>query len=103
MVRHIVGWNFAPGMSEEEKKVNTSLIKTELEKLKTIIPGIISIQVLTCPLDTSESDLMLDSVFENEEALKSYTVHPEHVKVATTYVRPVTMDRKCLDFSMHDL
>ena len=34
------------------------------------------------PLASSNADVMLDSVFESEEALKAYAVHPEHVAVA---------------------
>jgi hypothetical protein len=43
---------------------------------------------------------MLDAVFENEEALKSYIVHPEHVRVGSNFVKPSTKNRKCLDFSI---
>ena len=35
---------------------------------------------------------------ESEEALKGYSVHPEHVKVANEKVRPFTKNRSCLDF-----
>ncbi len=98
MVRHIVAWNYAEGLTEEENRNNTAVMKKELENLKNLIDGIISLEVLTNPVDTSESDLILDSVFVSEEALKTYTVHPEHVRVASTYVRPVTRNRKCIDF-----
>ena len=37
---------------------------------------------------------------ENVEALKNYAVHPEHVHVADTYVRPFTATRSCLDFEI---
>ena len=33
-------------------------------------------------LESSNVDLMLDSTFESVEALKGYSVHPEHVAVA---------------------
>ena len=41
---------------------------------------------------------MLDSLFENEEALKGYAVHPAHVTVAQGKVRPYTKTRSCFDF-----
>ena len=41
---------------------------------------------------------MLDSCFENEEALKGYAVHPAHVAVADGKVRPHTVSRVCLDY-----
>jgi hypothetical protein len=41
---------------------------------------------------------MLYSVFENEQALKDYSVHPEHQAVANSKVRPFTQNRSCIDF-----
>jgi len=98
MVRHIVAWNYAEGFTEDENRKNVEVMKKELENLKNLIEGIVSIDVLTNPMDTSDSDILLDSVFENEEALKAYTVHPEHVRVGTNFVKPVTKNRKCVDF-----
>lgn len=100
MVRHIVAWNYVDGFTEEENRVNAETIKRELENLKNLIPGIVSIEVFKEPLESSDSDLILDSVFESEEALKAYQVHPEHVRVGTNYVKPSTKNRKCIDFCM---
>jgi hypothetical protein len=41
---------------------------------------------------------MLDCTLENEEALKVYAQHPEHLAVANGKVRPYTVQRSCLDF-----
>ena len=41
---------------------------------------------------------MLDSTFVDEAALKGYAVHPAHVEVANTKVRPYTASRNCMDF-----
>ncbi len=100
MVRHIVAWNYAEHFTAQENKQNALLMKKELENLIHLIPGIVSIHLYIDPLSTSDSDLLLDSVFENEEALKSYIVHPEHVRVGTNYVKPVTANRKCIDVVM---
>ena len=62
------------------------------------IPGLLEISVQTEKLDSSTADVMLYSVFESEEALKAYAVHPAHVEVANTKVRPFTASRACLDF-----
>ena len=32
------------------------------------------------------------------EDIKAYSAHPEHVKVADTYVRPFVTERACLDY-----
>ena len=45
-----------------------------------------------------KSTYLQSSVFENEEALKGYAVHPEHVAVADGKVRPFTESRSCIDF-----
>lgn len=85
-------------MSEAEKTEVKNGIKSGLEALKGIIPGLIDIKVYTNGFPSSTADLMLDSTFESKEALKTYSSHPEHVKVADTKVRPYTAHRACLDF-----
>ena len=62
------------------------------------IPGLVSIHVQTESLESSTADLMLDSCFESAEALKGYAVHPAHVAVADSAVRPNMEVRMCLDF-----
>ena len=62
------------------------------------ISGLLEIKVQTESLPSSNADVMLYSVFEHEEALKGYAVHPKHVAVADTKVRPFTETRSCLDF-----
>ncbi len=98
MVRHIVAWNFADGFTAEENRIHAENMKRELENLINLIDGIKSIQLYTKQLDTSDSDLLLDSVFENEEALKAYITHPEHVRVGSEFVKPFVKNRKCIDF-----
>lgn len=100
MVKHIIGWDFADGFSAEENKKNAERMKVELENLKNQIDGIISIKLTYQPVDTSDSEILLDSSFESEEALKAYTIHPAHVKVATEFVRPFVKNRRCFDFYM---
>jgi hypothetical protein len=101
MVKHIVAWNYAEGFTTEENRKNAIEMKRELENLINLIPGITSINLYIEPLSTSESDLVLDSEFESEEALAAYVIHPEHVRVGTNYVKPVTRNRKCIDFIMN--
>lgn len=100
MVKHIVAWNYADGLSEEEKKDIAVNMKRELEALKELIPGIVSIHLYVNPLASSDAELLLDSLFESEEALKTYVVHPEHVRVGTNFVKPFVKDRKCIDISI---
>lgn len=97
MVRHIVAWNYAEGLTAEENHKNAINMKRELEALKDLIPGIVSIQVSINPLSTSDSDILLDSIFDTEDALKAYIIHPEHVRVGTNFVKPFVRNRKCID------
>ena len=75
-------------------------IKAGLEGLAGQIAGLVYIQVNIHGLASSNADLMLDSSFETEEALKGYSVHPAHVAVADGKVRPYTASRVCLDYEI---
>lgn len=98
MVKHIILWQLKDEYSDEEKNDIKAGIKEGLESLLGKIPGLTEIKVETEGLPSSNADLMLYSVFENEEALKDYAIHPAHVEVADTKVRPYTKTRLCLDF-----
>ena len=100
MVKHIILWTLKE-MSDSEKESVKKGIKDGLEGLKGKIPGLIDIKGNTeGRLASSTADLMLDSTFENAEALKGYSKHPEHVAVADSKVRPYTASRSCLDFEV---
>ncbi len=100
MVKHIILWTLKE-MSDSEKESVKKEIKNGLEGLKGKIPGLIDIKVNTeGRLASSTADLMLDSTFENAEALKGYSKHPEHVAVADSKVRPYTASRSCLDYEV---
>ena len=98
MVKHIILWKLKETLTGEEKEQVKAGIKEGLEGLKGKIPGLLDIKVQTNGLSSSNADVMLDSSFESEEALKGYSVHPAHVEVADTKVRPYTEIRLCLDF-----
>ena len=100
MVKHIILWNLKDEFSAEEKAEIKQGIKEGLEGLQGKIEGLIDIKVNTNGLSSSTADLMLDSTFEDEAALKGYAVHPDHVQVADTLVRPFTAIRSCLDFEI---
>jgi len=100
MVKHIILWQLKDELSAEEKQEVKKGIKEGLEGLKGKIPGLLEIKVQTEGLASSNADVMLDSAFESEEALKGYAVHPEHVAVADGKVRPYTKTRLCLDYEV---
>ena len=100
MIKHVILWTLKDEFSESEKADIIKGIKEGLEGLKGKIPGLIDIKVNTNKLSTSTADVMLDSTFESEKALKNYSVHPEHVAVADGKVRPFTKARACLDYQI---
>ena len=100
MVKHIILWKLKEEISESEKQNIKINIKKGLEGLLGKIDGLKEIVVNINGLASSTVDLMLDSTFESEKALKEYSVHPLHVEVANTFVRPFTATRSCLDFEI---
>lgn len=97
MVKHIILWKLK---DEHNTAAVKQGIKTGLEGLAGKIPGLVEIRVQTEALASSNADVMLYSVFVDEAALKGYSVHPDHVYVADTFVRPYTQTRLCLDFEL---
>ena len=101
MVKHIILWTLNPELSDEQKEEVKKGIKAGLESLKGVVPGLIDVKVnVDGCLASSNCDVMLDSTLESEEALKAYAVHPAHVEIANTKVRPYTVQRTCLDFEV---
>lgn len=95
MVKHVILWKLK---DEHNNSTVKQGIKDGLEGLMGKIDGLLEIKVEINGLSSSNADVMLYSVFENEDALKNYAVHPEHVQVADTFVRPFTEVRMCMDF-----
>lgn len=98
MVKHVILWQLKEEFSEEEKKRIKLEIKDGLEALVGVVPGLLEVKVNIEGLPSSNADLMLDSLLESEEALKEYAIHPAHVAVADSKVRPYTRTRVCLDY-----
>lgn len=101
MVKHIILWTLKDSLSEEEKIQIKKSIKEGLESLQGVVPGLTDIKVqIDGRLASSNADLMLDCTLESEEALKGYAVHPAHVAIANSRVRPFTSIRSCLDYTI---
>lgn len=97
MIRHIVFWNL-----KEENKAETALkIKTDLEALKGKIPGLLHIEVgINSPKSPQDNwDVVLNSDFENIDALNAYQVHPLH-KEAAAFIGTVRTARACVDYEI---
>ena len=97
MVKHIILWKLKESYTAEEKAACKAEAKARLESLNGQISGLRSLVVRTDALSSSNADMMLDSEFDDANALAGYQVHPLHV-AAATYVRGVVEARLCLDY-----
>jgi hypothetical protein len=100
MVKHIILWQLKDEYTEEQKKEIRAGIKEGLEGLKGKVPGLLEVSVRTEFLPSSNADVMLDTTLQDAEALKGYAVHPAHVAVADSKVRPYTKTRVCMDYEI---
>ena len=99
MLQHIILSTLTPELTAEEKAEVKRGIKEGLEGLAGQVPGLLDIRVVVDGrLESSNCDVMLDSTLESPEALRGYAVHPAHVAVADSKVRPYTVQRTCLDY-----
>ena len=96
MFRHVILWKLKDGLADAESV--KAGIKEGLEGLVGKIPGLLRVKVETYGAPGSTADVMLDSYFDCEASLRAYAVHPLHVEVADTKVRPFVASRACLDF-----
>ena len=93
MVKHIVFWNVR---DDEKKEENMTEMKKRLTSLVGKIDGLISAEV-GFNYNPNGYDLALYSIFKDKEALDSYQVHPEHLKVKE-FVHSVITDRCVVEF-----
>ena len=98
MVHHVILWKLKEDLTKEQKCEVADNIKLHLEALVGVVPGLLSLKIVTNALPSSNADVMLDSVLESEEALKGYQTNKNHVAAADTYVRPYTEVRMCIDY-----
>ena len=98
MVHHIVMWKFKPEIEESKKPELKKAMEDILKSLVGKVPGLLTVDFVTDPIPSSTHDMALVTTMEKAEDIKVYGSHPEHVKVADTYVRPYTTERACLDY-----
>ncbi len=79
MLTHIVIWKYNSDVEEEVRQEHVRM----LGALALIIPEVESLSVGFDVLKLARSfDSGLVATFRDRAALESYTVHPEHIKVA---------------------
>ena len=97
MIRHVVMWKFKDTAEGKTKQENMELVREHLYALLPIIPEIKRMEISFDITGSDMSmDLMLLTEFDTVETMKTYAVHPEHLKVSA-YVRKVVETRVVLD------
>jgi len=94
MLKHIVMFDF----KDENKKENLIKTKKMLEALLYSVPTLKSMEVgINISQESRAMDLSLYSEFENEEGLKLYANHPEHLEVVK-FIKSVAICSKVSDY-----
>lgn len=99
MIKHVVMWSFQETVGEKERKEAAVTISEGLKRLVGIVPGLISLSVVTEALPGSTHDIGLFCELESKEALEGYQIHPEHQKMVS-FIKSVTCNRICLDYQV---
>lgn len=99
MVHHIVMWKFKPEIEENQKPELKKAMEENLKSLVGKVPGLLTVDFVSEPISSSTHDIALVTTMEKPEDVAVYGSHPEHVKVADTYVRPYVTERACLDYA----
>ena len=98
MVKHVIIWKLKEDIADKEKTVRA--IKNELENLVGKIDGLKEMKILTEKFPSSSGDLMMDSLFESNDALQEYQKHPLHQEIANGLVRPNVDVRLSFDYEV---
>ncbi len=100
MIKHLVFWKLKESANGNDKSTNAQLIKEKLEALNgQQIAGLLELEVgLDFVQGSASADVALYSVFETQEALDAYQVHPAHV-AAKGFIQEVVSDRQVVDYA----
>ncbi len=95
-LRHVVTWKVT-GDTDEEREVVKAQIRDRLLALPPQIDLIRRFEVtLTNAGPADDFDVLLDSEFDDEDALRRYNEHPVHQEVVA-FVRSHTVGRAAVD------
>ena len=98
MVKHMIIWKLKDEIAD--KKTRAIEIKMALEGLVGKIDGLLEMKILTEGFDSSSGDIMMDSTFTSNDALKDYQKSPLHQAVANGLVRPSVQARLSFDYEI---
>jgi hypothetical protein len=99
MLTHIVMWKLKDHAEGADKASNLALARALLEACAHLTAGIHRFEVATAqPGHECTYDLILNAVFEDDEALQAYQNHPDHVAIKP-FIGAIRLERQCMDYS----
>jgi hypothetical protein len=100
MVKHIVLWKLRESAGGRSAQQNALEMKSRLEALNGLIPGLVRLEVgIDFGRTEASADVALYSEFADRLALESYQRHPEHVAVGD-FIGPLRLSRTIVDYEV---
>lgn len=100
MVKHIVFWKLKESAGGRSAKDNALEMKSRLEALNGVIPGLIKLEVgVDFSRSRESADVALYSEFPDRAALEAYVSHPEHVAIGD-FVGSLRSERIVVDYEV---
>ena len=96
MVKHIVLYKLKPFAEGEDKKTNAIKMKKKLESLQGVVPGSFKMEI-GMNYSPGGYDVVLYSEFNDHDALETYQMHPEHLRVKE-FIHAVISERAAADY-----
>jgi hypothetical protein len=97
-LRHIVMWNLKEQAEGHSRHENMLKARDILLQFANLTPDILLFEVgIKTEGQDCTSDLILNSVFKDEAALKTYQNHPDHLAIKP-FMKAVVEQRHCMDF-----
>ncbi len=97
MVRHIVTWNFKEGLTDDDKKKAGQKFKEDIENLVGVVEGLVEANVIIEVLESSNAQILLNTLHKSINALEIYGTHPQHVLAGKT-AKENFVSRQCVDY-----
>ncbi|MGE4297252.1 MAG: Dabb family protein [Desulfovibrionaceae bacterium] len=100
MIKHLVMWTLKPEAEGATAAENAVKMKTMLEALVGVIPGLRHLEVSADIVEASPAcQVVLYSELDDEAALAAYQPHPAH-QACVAFIRTVVASRSVLDYEI---
>jgi hypothetical protein len=80
MLTHVVVWRYRTDIDREVREEHVRMLRSLAAVIKELVSLSVGFDVVKLP---RSFDTGLVATFRDRAALEAYTVHPEHIKVAT--------------------